>query len=147
MIQSFTLFSGMKFDRRIFRRASARWQPRRGERGSSGKRKPELETASGIRVRSKLEKVCVDYLSEHRISFKYEPLLLLEGRKFRPDFYLPEFDLFLEIAGYTHMPFYRDRLGDKTDIYRKYNLAVKIIRPKNATHLCRELDRVLFGEE
>lgn len=137
----------VRFDRRIYRRASARWQPRRGERSASGKNQPEIEAGSGLRVRSKLEKSCVAYLREHRISFKYEPLLLLDGRKFRPDFYLPEFDLFLEIAGYTHMPFYRDRLGDKTDIYRKYNLAVKIIRPKNTSDLRGELDRILFGEE
>jgi len=83
---------------------------------------PTLETASGLKVRSSYEKRCADFLFERGISFQYEPLMLLGGRQFRPDFYLPDLNLFLEICGYEHMPHYRDRVAEKKAIYDASNL-------------------------
>lgn len=95
-------------------------------RGSRLKRKlkyqPIIESESGIKVRSKLEKCCADWFKLNNIEFLYEPLMLINGRQFRPDFYLPEYNLFLEICGYNHMPHYRDRIQQKKQIYGKYNL-------------------------
>ena len=51
-----------------------------------------------------------------------EPLILLDERQYRPDFYLPDYDLFLEICGYGHMPHYNDRTAHKMRIYHKHNL-------------------------
>lgn len=48
--------------------------------------------------------------------------MLLNGRKFRPDFFLPDFDLFVEICGYNHQPYYRDRIKYKEQIYKKNDL-------------------------
>ena len=48
--------------------------------------------------------------------------MLLGGRKFRPDFYLPEYNLFVEICGYNHQPYYRDRVKLKRNIYEKNGL-------------------------
>ncbi len=48
--------------------------------------------------------------------------MLIEGRQFRPDFYLSDYNLFLEICGYTHMPYYNDRVAQKKEIYKKGNL-------------------------
>jgi hypothetical protein len=47
---------------------------------------------------------------------------MLDGRKFRPDFFLPDHNLFLEICGYGHMPHYNSRLNDKIALYGKYDL-------------------------
>ncbi|MDH3938005.1 MAG: hypothetical protein OEV68_11790, partial [candidate division Zixibacteria bacterium] len=69
-----------------------------------------LPTESGVTVRSKYERRCADFFTKHHIQFQYEPLILLAGRQFRPDFFLPEHDLFVEICGYGHMPHYRDRV-------------------------------------
>lgn len=101
----------------------------RGLRPTPGKRlvrkklfEPVIETESGVRVRSSYEKICADYLYRNNIRFQYEPLMLLGGRQFRPDFYLPDYNLFIEICGYNHQPYYRDRRVYKEQIYRKHNL-------------------------
>jgi very-short-patch-repair endonuclease len=57
-------------------------------------------------------------------------LMLLGGRQFRPDFYLPDHNLFLEICGYNHMPFYRDRTNSKKEIYEKHGLQVIFLEGK-----------------
>lgn len=48
--------------------------------------------------------------------------MLLGGRQFRPDFYLPAYELFVEICGYGHMPHYRDRVRKKRQLYEKHGL-------------------------
>lgn len=48
--------------------------------------------------------------------------MLLGGRQFRPDFYLPDFNLFIEICGYNHQPYYRDRRIYKEQVYKKQGL-------------------------
>jgi len=88
---------------------------------------PVIETSAGIRVRSNYEKSCAEYLHQNNIEFLFEPLMLLSGKQFRPDFYLPEYDLFLEICGYNHMPFYRDRIAFKRQIYDKHKMLAVFI--------------------
>ncbi|MCP4580025.1 MAG: hypothetical protein GY839_00295 [candidate division Zixibacteria bacterium] len=48
--------------------------------------------------------------------------MILEGRQFRPDFYLPDYNLFVEICGFGHMPFYRDRQAEKQHLYDKHKM-------------------------
>lgn len=86
-----------------------------------------IPAGSLIKVRSKYEKVCAELLEKNKIRFQYEPLILLEGRQYRPDFYLPDYDLFLEICGYGHMPFYNDRIAQKQKIYEKCRLKAVFI--------------------
>lgn len=83
---------------------------------------PVIPASSGIKVRSQYEKICADWLNRNDIEFQYEPLMLIKGRQFRPDFYLPQHNLFLEICGYNHMPFYRDSIARKKALYDKYGL-------------------------
>jgi len=98
-------------------------RPRRGVRLK--REKPfdtHLDTKAGIKVRSKAERVTANFLFSNNIRFQYEPLILLGERKFRPDFYLPDYDLFLEICGYTHMPYYNDRSHSKEMVYKMHGL-------------------------
>lgn len=98
-------------------------RPRRGIRLKRDSQfDTRLETKSGVKVRSKAERVTANYLYLHKIRFQYEPLILLGERQFRPDFYLPDHDLFLEICGFTHMPYYNDRSHSKEKIYEMHNL-------------------------
>ena len=83
---------------------------------------PVLSTPSGTKVRSQYEKRCVAYFEANQIQYQYEPLLLLGGRQYRPDFFLPEYNLFVEICGYNHMPHYRDRIAEKKQIYNKHQI-------------------------
>jgi len=79
------------------------------------------------KVRSNYEKRCAEYLDMNNIKYQYEPLILLDGRQYRPDFYLPDYNLFLEICGYRHMPFYSDRIERKQMIYKKNRLKAVFI--------------------
>ena len=88
---------------------------------------PVLETKSGIRVRSSYEKKCADFLYSQNISFQYEPLILLGGKQYRPDFYLPKYNLFIEICGYGHMPYYTDRAAFKKKVYKKHKMKALFI--------------------
>jgi hypothetical protein len=102
---------------------SGKHSPLRGVRVTRSKRfRAVLNTKSGVKVRSKYERVCADYLSKEGIRFQYEPLMLLGARQVRPDFYLPDFNLFLEICGYDHMPYYRSRTARKRRLYRELGL-------------------------
>ncbi len=104
-----------------------------------------IETDSGVKVRSNYEKVCADLLHENDIEFIYEPLILIEGKKYRPDFYLPQYDLFIEICGYNHMPFYRDRMKFKRDLFRKANLRAEFIFISVNINAKRLLHRRVFA--
>jgi hypothetical protein len=113
----------MSYRKRI--RKDGRPVPGRGLRLPRKQRfQRELPTASDIRVRSQYEKHCVAYFESNRIQYHYEPVLLLGGRQYRPDFFLPEYNLFVEICGYGHMPYYRDRVVQKKQIYNKYQIPV-----------------------
>jgi len=102
--------------------------PRPGVRLPRKKKfEPVLNTKSGIRVRSSYEKTCADFLYSHNISFNYEPLILLGGKQYRPDFYLPKFNLFIEICGYGHMPYYTDRVSFKKKVYAEHNMKALFI--------------------
>ena len=108
---------------------SSRFRTPRGLRIKRNQRfEPKLEASNKTpKVRSSYEKKCVEFFEKNHISYQYESLLLIGGRKYRPDFFLPEYDTFLEICGYNHMPFYRDRTRHKKEIYRKYGLKVIFI--------------------
>lgn len=53
-------------------------------------------TLNGTRVRSKSEQFIADWLFRHSIKFVYEPLLNIKDFNFRPDFYIPEANLYIE---------------------------------------------------
>jgi hypothetical protein len=101
-------------------------------RKQSGKKilEPHLDSSTGIKVRSKLEQKCIDIFQSNKIRFQYEPLILLSGKQLRPDFYLPDHNLFIEICGLRKMPYYDERYNAKEKLYEIYNLDVIII---NAT--------------
>jgi hypothetical protein len=110
---------------------------------------PVLETLSGIKVRSSYEKTCADLLYQNNIKFRYEPLMLLGGRRFRPDFYLPDYNLFIEICGYGHQPYYRDRIKYKEQIYKKNKLSAAFINYNGTGDLRDMIEEELrpFGVE
>lgn len=117
---------------------------RRGQRSLRPKlAAPSIATESGRPVRSRLEKCCAEYLAERGIRFIYEPLLLLSGRQYRPDFYLPELSLFIEICGFTHMPFYCDRIEQKQKVYAAQGLRCVFIVSRSEKSLKEQLAAVL----
>lgn len=51
---------------------------------------------NGTKVKSKSEQYIADWLYRHSISFEYEPLLNVKDFNFRPDFYIPDANMYLE---------------------------------------------------
>ena len=59
-----------------------------------------IETRNGTLVQSDGERIISDYLHAHSISFRYdERIRIIEGYAIRPDFYLPEYDIYIEYWG------------------------------------------------
>ena len=53
-------------------------------------------TLNGTKVRSKSEQYIADWLYRHNIKFEYEPNINFKDFDFRPDFFIPEANLYLE---------------------------------------------------
>jgi hypothetical protein len=59
-----------------------------------------IETKSGTLVQSDGERLIVEWLAANDIAFRYdERIRIVEGYAIRPDFYLPEFDIYIEYWG------------------------------------------------
>ena len=61
-------------------------------------------TLKGEEVRSKAERIIADYLTEINVNYQYEAPALSNGLVFRkqishPDFYLPDYDVYVEYWG------------------------------------------------
>jgi superfamily I DNA/RNA helicase len=53
-------------------------------------------TLDGTKVRSKSEQYIADWFFRHSIKYEYEPLLNIKDFSFRPDFFIPEANLYIE---------------------------------------------------
>ncbi len=59
-----------------------------------------IRTSDGTLVQSRGERIIADYLRKKNISYRYdERFRIIEGYAVRPDFYLPEFDVYIEYWG------------------------------------------------
>jgi hypothetical protein len=59
-----------------------------------------ISTMDGKLVQSDGERVIANYLTKHHIAYRYdERMQIIDGYAIRPDFYLPEFDLYIEYWG------------------------------------------------
>lgn len=87
-------------------------------------------TKSGVRVRSKIEKIMADFLWDQRIRFTYEPVLDLGGFHVMPDFYLEEFDLCIEHFG-METPEYKESAKAKIERYERFGVRVVCTYPSD----------------
>lgn len=94
-----------------------------------------VKTGSKLNVRSKLEEQTIAIFEKFKIDFIYEPTLLIEGRKIKPDFFLSKHNLFIEICGLRGMPYYNDRQGYKKKLYDKYDIPVVFVDVNNQRQL------------
>ncbi|MEO1053483.1 MAG: UvrD-helicase domain-containing protein [Bacteroidota bacterium] len=63
-------------------------------------------TLNGTKVRSKSEQYIADWLYRHSIKFEYEPKVNFKDFDFRPDFYIPEANVYLEHKSNISAPSY-----------------------------------------
>lgn len=63
-------------------------------------------TLNGTKVRSKSEQSIADWLYRHSVKFEYEPLVNFSDFDFRPDFHIPEANLYIEHVSNKSYPTY-----------------------------------------
>lgn len=84
------------------------------EKGDMPKEGKFYTTLNGTRVRSKSEQFIADWLYRHSIRFHYEPLLNIKDFYFRPDFYIPDANLYIEHVSDKSYP-----MRDKEEQFEK----------------------------
>jgi hypothetical protein len=97
--------------------ATARNQQQPADANRTQRHRPRYKTHNGIYVRSKIEKIIADFLHDEHIRFVYEPVLRVNGARYRPDFYLPHHGLYYEHFG-MQTPDYRAAAEAKKAAYR-----------------------------
>ena len=81
--------------------------------------KKNIKTVDGTLVQSSGEKMIADWLAQVGIDYRYDGRLrILEGFQIRPDFYLPQFDVYIEYWG-LDTPRYKAGMYLKQDLYQK----------------------------
>jgi len=104
-------------------------------------------TLTGQPVRSKAERVIADYFTRHRIPYYYEAMattndwVIFKSKISRPDFYLPQYNLFVEYWGLVDSPDagtrdnYIRTMRWKMAQYRNNNIRFISIYPSNLNDL------------
>lgn len=73
----------------------------------------------GTAVQSRGEKLIADFLESEHIAYEYDARYMIAGdTRIRPDFYLPEFDVYIEYFG-MNTPEYRDNMLKKRILYQR----------------------------
>lgn len=79
--------------------------------------KKHIRTIDGTLVQSDGERRIAEWLTSHHINYRYDARLrIIEGFQIRPDFYLPEYDVYIEYWG-MDTPRYKAGMYLKQDLY------------------------------
>jgi len=103
-------------------------------------------TLTGERVRSKAEQKVADYLTSQGIPYQYEKTartngIILKEKISKPDFFLPDYGIYIEYWGLLHADDARTRKGYKrgmrwkTAQYRKNKIRFISLYPDNLDNL------------
>jgi DNA helicase-4 len=85
----------LKFKRYILDYYVDDYRLKMNKRGNPDYEKP-YTALDGTQVRSKSERYIADWLYIHNIKYLYEPLINFRDFDFKPDFYIPEADVYIE---------------------------------------------------
>ncbi len=97
----------------------------------------------GRQVRSKSERYIADWLYIHNIDYDYEPEIAISGFQFKPDFYIPQADLYLE-----HLSNFSSGIKYKEDEFKYADkLLIKTYEPmtKDIKEFYNALDRSILA--
>lgn len=103
-----------------------------------------VTTLSGLNVRTRSEKRIADFLYKKGIVFEYEKELMLNGRKYIPDFYLPELNLYVEFFGWSHIPDYQNKVEEKMSAYKENSIDCIYLFHKGSKNLEEILGKELM---
>ena len=97
--------------------------------------KKTLKTLKGTLVQSAGEKLVAEWLERKGIPYRYDGRLrIIEGFQIRPDFYLPELDVYIEYWG-MDTPRYKAGMYLKQDLYMHAAKKLISLYPSDLTHL------------
>lgn len=106
-----------------------------------------VETRDGELVQSQGERRIADWLSEHGFAYRYDTKYRIIGEfQIRPDFYLPELDIYIEFWG-LNTPQYKMSMYKKQMLYQQEGKRLVSVYPKDLPTLDRLLKSKLrhFG--
>lgn len=98
----------------------------------------DCQCDDGHYVRSVSEKAIDDWLYNHNLQHSYEPCIIPRTHKSNiliPDFYLKEYDTYIEYWGIEDTPSYAKRKEEKIEIYDKNNIDVIHLTQKDINRL------------
>jgi hypothetical protein len=76
------------------------------------------------------------FFQKHGIQFTYEPLLVLGKVKLHPDFFLPEYGVYVEFWGMAYIsPRYRAIMRLKKKLYKRHGIKVVSLFPEHLADL------------
>lgn len=94
-----------------------------------------IVTRAGTLVQSDGERLIADWLTAHNLAYRYdERYRILSGHAVRPDFYLPEFDLYLEYWGMDTAD-YKIGMLKKQQLYQQEGKRVISLYPPDKPRL------------
>jgi hypothetical protein len=94
-----------------------------------------ITAKAGTLVQSDGEKRIAEWLSTHYIAFRYdERYRILSGHAIRPDFYLPELDVYIEYWGMDTAD-YKIGMLKKQQLYQQESKRLISIHPSDKPHL------------
>jgi hypothetical protein len=97
--------------------------------------KKQIKTVDGTLVQSTGEKRIADWLVNAGLDYRYDGRLrFLEGFQIRPDFYLPQFDVYIEYWG-MDTPRYKAGMYLKQDLYQKTGKKLISLYPADPSDL------------
>lgn len=88
-------------------------------------------TKQGHKVRSKSEQRIDNILTDLGIDHLYEPPTRLSGERILPDWYLPEYDAYIEYWGLEGQPEYDARTKRKLKLYAEHGKKVLSLEPRH----------------
>lgn len=89
------------------------------------------KTLRGESVYSEGEKSIADYLYTSRIQYEYETPIRLNRRRLVPDFFLPQYGIYIEYLGMINDPEYACAAQEKKITYYENNIHVIYIIPQH----------------
>jgi hypothetical protein len=100
---------------------------------------PEYRTDDGHIVKSRGEALIDNWLYRHDIKHVYEPVVSVQGQYIKPDFHLPDLDIYVEYWGLEGDPEYDTRKAQKLTVYRMAGLKLEQITNDDLANLDRRL--------
>lgn len=103
-----------------------------------------IQVCDGTLVQSDGEKRIATWLATPGIAYRYDTRLrIIEGFQIRPDFYLPEYDIFIEYWG-LDTPRYKAGMHLKQDLYQQTGKKLISIYPHDKEHIDSILSKKLL---